>query len=231
MANIGQEMEIPLNSIIKNLERLKETAMLPEQKQEISSAQNDTKNLFELLKNAIDFSNIETGNIHIQESTFNLHSLLKSSLDSFELEIKRKRITSHFSYHESLPLHFQGDSEHLSQCINNLLSNAIRFTDKGGVSLDVNFEGGTPKEIKDRVLVNFSIKDTGNGVDQKLQNKFFDPPELESQGPYNGIRLSLKITKDLVEQMGGGIRLESELGKGTNVNFYIPLVICNSKKQ
>lgn len=230
LASIGQEMKIPLTAILNFLERLDENTTSQEQKQEIETIKNASKNLFDLLNNTIDFSNLDSGNLKIGDCCFDLIELLQSTIKTFRSEANQKNISIKLTHEDHFPTHFSGDAQHLNQCIKNLLANALKFTNEGEITVDVKMKETIPTDQEGKSNIYFTVRDTGPGIDQKIQHRIFEQPDMDTPDQFASTRLALNITKELIEQMGGNIHLNSDPGKGTSFSFYIPLIICSTKK-
>lgn len=234
LANISHEIRTPLNSILGLLEHLKETPLSPEQNKYIETIQRSGKSLFELLSDVIDLSSIERGNIEIGDYYFDLLSLVRTIFETFAIKAKNSSLILHFTHSEFFPEYFRGDAHHLRQCLNNLLSNAIKFTTVGEIALDVQLKEAIHPDTEGKIYVWFTVSDTGIGIAPEKQEKIFERFEQSDSSvtrQYGGTGLGLSITKELIEQMGGSIHFESELGKGTSFTFFIPLIVCSPAKK
>ena len=167
-----------------------------------------------LIDDVLDFSKIEAGRIEFEHIEFNLEQLLSTIIDTFKALAINKKVSLKSNIENNLHYTLYGDPARLTQILNNLLGNAIKFTELGYVSLEVN----KLKETKDHISVQFVVKDTGIGIQEERIATIF---ESFTQGSgstkrlYGGTGLGLSISKQLIELQGGSLHLESELGKGT----------------
>ena len=172
------------------------------------------KTLLTIIDDVLDFSKIEAGRIEFEHIEFNLEQLLSTIIDTFKALAINKKVSLKSNIENNLHYKLYGDPARLTQILNNLLGNAIKFTELGYVSLEVN----KLKETKDHISLQFVVKDTGIGIPEERIATIF---ESFTQGSgstkrlYGGTGLGLSISKKLIELQGGSLHLESELGKGT----------------
>lgn len=176
------------------------------------------ENLLTIINDILDFSKIEAGKIEIENVHFNVKELVDNVVKVHEVKVKEKNLSLSFSFDESLHPFVIGDPVRISQVINNLVGNAVKFTEKGSVDVAV-------KAGKNGALL-FSVKDSGIGIEAGKIGKLFESftqASSETTRKYGGTGLGLAITKRLVELMGGYILVESKLGIGSEFSFSLTL--------
>ncbi|HIC77596.1 MAG TPA: response regulator, partial [Sulfurovum sp.] len=188
------------------------------QKNYIQKIDNSARILLNILNDILDLSKIEAGKFTIEKVNFNLYHTIESSMDLVRFSAKEKGIRLKVNYQNNLPEELYGDNLRVSQVLINLLNNAVKFTEKGGVTLYVN------SVSKNRYR--FEVKDTGIGLKKEEQSrlfKAFSQADGSTTRNFGGTGLGLVISKELVELMDGEIWLESLYGVGSSFIFEIEL--------
>ncbi len=228
VANMSHELRTPLNGII-GMAHLAEHANTDATIGNfLDKIQISSKNLLSIINDILDFSKIENEELHIEQLPFNFTEVLFEIQTILQTHADNKGINLQCIIDDNIPLMLQGDSLRLSQIILNLATNAIKFTQKGSVTLEVQ-----AKECVDTVqYIDIIVKDTGIGIAKKnLQKLFteFSQAEASTSRNYGGTGLGLAIVGRLVELMGGNIEVESTVGEGSTFTCHLSFV--KSSKQ
>jgi CheY-like chemotaxis protein/two-component sensor histidine kinase len=192
----------------------------------VRSIQNSGESLLEIINDILDFSKIEAGMMRIESNPFSLRELLHSVKTMFTTRIQIKDLSFKANIENSIPDLLIGDSVRLTQILVNLVNNAIKFTNSGGIEIIVTSDKGK----EDHIDISFSVKDTGIGIaPNKIEAIFerFQQADEDTTRKYGGTGLGLTIVKQLVDLQNGTISVNSELNKGTEFVFSIPYVISN----
>ncbi len=228
LANMSHEIRTPMNSIIGFLQLVLDREALPAELQEyLKTAHNSAKLLLKVINDILDLSKLENSKMELENLCFNLAEVVQETLKTLEFKAKEKNLSLNFNYHEELPECFSGDPSRIRQIIMNLVGNAIKFTERGGVSVDI-----VPGDIGSRVY--FKVIDSGIGISQhKLDSIFesFTQADYSTSRRYGGTGLGTTISRQLVELMKGKIWVESKPGKGSIFHFEIELneAVCPGK--
>lgn len=212
LSNMSHEMRTPLNAIIGFTEQLLKSDLEDEQALQLGIVQNSSNHLLRLVNNLLDKARIDAGKIVVEKNNFAPVDIIKETLALVEVSAKAKNIYLKSDLQNLQEQTVFGDSFLLKQILINLLSNALKFTDKGGVSLKVVCE-----KSEGMLEMNFIIKDSGIGIPKdKLALLFneFEQADASTSRTYGGTGLGLWITKKLVEIQGGSINIISEFGEG-----------------
>ena len=227
LANMSHEIRTPMNSILGMTNILRKNQHLKTQEKYLDAIAQSSDNLMVILNDIIDLSKLESGKIELEHKLFNLNDELRSIEDILKFKAKEKGIKLKCEMMEGVPEWIIGDSTRLNQVMINLVGNAIKFTEKGGVSGLVRV-----KELKEsQAILEFVIRDSGIGISpDRLDAVFhsFTQADGNTTRHYGGTGLGLTISKQLVELQNGEICVESELGKGSSFSFYIPYEIGKS---
>jgi len=222
LAHMSHEIRTPLNAILGIANLLLEKNSLPDQLENLQTLRFSADNLRALVNDILDFSKIQAGKVAIEETNLNLPTLLKSLEKAHEPMAQEKGNKLRFQLDEQIPTVVRTDALKLSQILNNLVSNALKFTHEGRVTVDVSL----PQQVQNDYHVTFSVQDTGIGIPaDKLEAVFetFTQADISTVRQYGGTGLGLSITKLLLEIMGSQIKVESEVGKGSRFFFTLRL--------
>ena len=221
LANMSHEIRTPLNIVLGMGELLAGTELADSQKQYLQSLRLSGEHLLKLINDILEFSRIESGCIEAIETSFDLKELLVGVEAMGAHLALEKGIEFSLEYDSSVDINRLGDSRKLRQVLLNLVGNAVKYTDSGGVCLSV---AGLEDDNRESVL--FSVSDTGIGIAQDKQELIFErftQLELGSRKIRSGVGLGLAISQRLVEAMGGLIEIESEIGKGSSFTVQLRL--------
>lgn len=232
LANMSHEIRTPMNAVLGMANLLKKTSLLPKQQSMLGQLTESAKLLLGVLNDILDLSRIEANKLTIQNAPFHLGHALRSVQHLLQQRASDKALTLVFPDPESLPLMLTGDALRIQQVLVNLLINAIKFTDAGSVrltitllALELSHDGPTQSTP---VRVRFAVIDTGVGISPADQLRLFDPfSQIDESDTrvHGGAGLGLAISKRLVELMGGQLRCSSELGKGSEFAFELPMAV------
>lgn len=214
LATMSHEIRTPMNAILGMTHLLKQDNPRKDQLEPINILDFSGKTLLSLIDDVLDFSKIEAGKIEFEKVEFDLNNLIHVILESFRSTAKNKEIDLKVDIAEQVPGRLIGDPARLTQILNNLFSNALKFTEEGEVKLEVN----VLQHEHDKASIQFAISDTGIGIDEKRINTIFDSFTQASQNTkrlFGGTGLGLTISKQLTELQGGTINVESEEGVGS----------------
>lgn len=224
LANISHEVRTPINAIIGFCDLTFKESVDSKIKINLQRIKDSTQHLLALIKDILDYSQIDYGRTELKKVSFNLKEIIDSVVNAFYLDTKSKNIALSLNIDENVPLNLAGDKDAIRQIMYNLVGNAVKFTDKGKV--DIRIKVAESGKSNDYVKLLFSVKDTGIGISklkQKLIFMDFTQEHDESTRKYGGAGLGLTITKHFIELMDGTIWVESEKGKGSNFIFTIRL--------
>jgi signal transduction histidine kinase len=220
LANMSHEIRTPMNAIIGFSEVLEEEPLTAQQKEYVKMILDSGRHLLELINDILDFSKIEAGRMKAETVECDIGALLANIESLMNPSAKQKRLEFKIDCAEDVPDAIITDPAKLRQCIINLVSNAIKFTEQGYVKLTVR---RTAKDNKP--FVEFEVADTGIGIPaDKLGTIFesFTQADGSTTRKYGGTGLGLAITKQLADLMGGNMTFESEAGKGSTFRLVIP---------
>jgi signal transduction histidine kinase/DNA-binding response OmpR family regulator len=221
LANMSHEIRTPLNSILGFSGLMKSTALSKEQSDYLSAVNVSSDYLMQLINDVLDYTKIEAGKLELVNEPFSVDGLINDTKRFFELNAKSKSLDFTITKMESVPQWLTGDIFRIRQVINNLVSNALKFTKYGSVTIV--FGGAWFKEV---FYLNVEIKDTGVGIEQtKLKTIFEDYSQADAYivGKFGGSGLGLSICKNLTDAMSGTLQVRSDKNVGSTFTLKIPL--------
>ncbi len=226
LANMSHEIRSPINAVLGMNEMIKRTDNLEEIKEYACNIEEAGGILLSQINDILDFSKIETGNMEIICNDYHVMSVMHSSYNLVYLRAKEKGLEFRVKNRLNIPRTLYGDEQRIRQIITNLLTNSVKYTKKGYISLAVDFESIDAENIDLLIMVT----DTGVGIPKEDMDKIFESfqrLDIVKNRTIEGTGLGLAITKSLVELMNGRIEVKSEDGKGTTFTVTIPQKIVN----
>lgn len=239
LATVSHELRTPMNGILGMLDLLCMTPLTAEQQEYAEIAKRSTTDLLHLVNDLLDFSKIEAGKLKLEHRDFHLPDLVKRTLVMFAPQAGAKKLHLRCELAPELPAIVRGDPVHLQQVLINLVGNAVKFTERGEVVLQVQCSKfqvpsqhlssptlNLEPETLNQVVLRFSVQDTGSGIPENQQDRLFQvfsQIDASHTRKYGGTGLGLAISKQLVELMGGSIGVESQTGQGSTFWFAVPL--------
>jgi len=230
LSSMSHEIRTPLNAIIGLTRLLSDEDPKPSQVENLSTLTFSARNLLMLINDILDFNKIEAGKVVLEYIYFDLPELLKNIERSFQLTADENRNNIVLSIDKQLPSRIKGDPTRLSQILTNLVSNAVKFTKNGTISITLNAMNQTDTKVS----ILFEVADTGIGVPEDEQKSIFDSftqATIETTRKYGGTGLGLAITKRLLEMQGSQITLKSSVGEGSTFSFMLQCEYSDKKQE
>ncbi|HHA19592.1 MAG TPA: response regulator, partial [Methylophaga sp.] len=225
LANMSHEIRTPLNGVIGMSDLLTDTPLTNDQKELTTTLKASANTLLSLIEDILDISKIEAGRFSIEETDYDLHSLINNTVSMLKVQAETKGITLTYNISPVTPYELVGDPHHLRQVLINLIGNAIKFTETGGVKLRVT----TTSESETTANIRFEVIDTGIGIPIDAQASIFESftqADSTTTRKYGGTGLGTTISKQIIELMGGEIGVHSTLLKGST--FWVQ--VCFKKQ-
>jgi len=227
LATMSHEIRTPINGILGMLSLTSNTPLSEEQKKYMTMARTSCEYLANVVESILDYSRIEAGKIEIENVDFDLYKLMNQVLEEFKIKADEKKLNISLKIARDVDKYINGDVNKLKQILVNLVNNAVKFTEKGSVEIEVEKNN----DLCDKIELKFIIKDTGIGIAREKINKLFQTfsqADSSSKRKYGGTGLGLAISKKLVEMMKGNIWLYTEESVGTT--FYFTCILGKSDK-
>jgi two-component system sensor histidine kinase RpfC len=211
---VSHELRTPLNAIIGMADLLRDTPLSREQADMLQTLRSSSRVMLGLVEDVLDFSKIEAGKVVVEKTDFDVHALVNSTCRIVSAQAAAKGVEFVVSIMPEVPPAVRGDPHHLRQVLINLAGNAVKFTEKGSVTVHVSVQAETDAMVR----LKFSIRDTGIGIAPEAQSKIFDSfaqADDSTTRRFGGTGLGTTIAKQLVGLMGGRIGVESAIGLGS----------------
>lgn len=227
LANMSHEIRTPINGMVGMIDLTLLTELSYTQRDNLVTARSCTDSLLRIINDILDFSKMEAGKLTTEKVNFDIKELIADLVKIHSVNATKKGIELSYRLSSTVPQYLMGDPNRLRQVLNNLVSNAIKFTKEGEVYIAVKKSGGS----KDSLELRFSVSDTGMGIAQEDMGKLFKTfSQLDGSftKKHGGTGLGLVISKQLVEILGGKLWVESEIGKGST--FYFTLTFKEVSK-
>ena len=227
IANMSHEIRTPLNAIIGMVRELGREKLTKTQNVYVENSEKAAKHLLSMVNNILDISKIEAGEIIFENSEFNLEALVEMVKNILEIQAQEKGLHFICDLSPDIKPVLMGDSSRIRQVLINLIGNAIKFTDKGMVKLEVNVVSSVDNKQK----LKFKIEDTGRGMSPEFLKTIFDKfsrEQLVNSKKIEGTGLGMPITNELINLMGGSLNVKSTQDEGTIVEFDLELKVGDS---
>lgn len=218
LSNISHELRTPMNGVIGMTELLLETSLDRNQRHYTEIIRQSGDSLLTIIDDILDLSKIEAGKMRFESSVFDIRQIVESTVEMLAERANRKNLEIASFIDPKIPIFLDGDAGRLRQVLTNLIANAVKFTEVGEIGVVVKVE----KTIADKILLRFSISDTGIGISAENMQILFQPfvqVDNSTTRNFGGTGLGLAISKQIVEMMNGEISAQSEIGKGSIFSF------------
>lgn len=232
LANMSHEIRTPMNGIVGLIEILDTNTELDYvQREYVKTIKSSSLTLLSIINDILDLSKLESGKMELVPVNFSIERLIDDVTDLFSAKAMEKKVGVFSNIYSDVNKNYKGDVQRLKQVLSNLVSNALKFTDKGHVNIKVSL---LEKQENNQSVLKFEVIDTGIGINEEGQKKLFEEfsqVDISSTKQFKGTGLGLSISKSIVHLFEGEINVESEVGKGSNFSFSILLEEATGKEE
>ena len=223
LATMSHEIRTPLNGIVPMLDLLSRAALPPDQRDMLNTASASSQQLLRIVDDILDYSKLEANKLELEVTGFNLRDVLDGVMQLMQRPADNKNLRLNLQLDPAVRLPVRGDPVRMRQILSNLIGNAVKFTERGAITVIVRRLGETAAQH----LLRFEVRDTGIGIDSEAQSRLFNSftqADASTTRLYGGTGLGLAICKRIVDLMGGRIGVVSEPGRGASFWFEVPLL-------
>lgn len=229
LSNMSHELRTPLNAIIGTTNIILQEEYLPSQRQSFEVLKYSSEHMMQLVNDILDYSKIEAGKMELESVPFNMKVFLQKVIASFTAPIATKNLALKIAIDSTTDTEVYGDETRLNQVMNNLLANAVKFTENGTIGLEIK----TLNTKSNSMDISFAVTDTGIGIPQNKMRQIFESftqADIETTRKFGGTGLGLAISRKIITQMGGNLQAESQLGIGSTFYFTLNFKITKQQK-